>query len=477
MADGSTVRRPRRRFLKTAAAAGVSTGLAGCTLSLGGPRAANVVQLAASSAERDVQADINDALQEAGLPSNVHLEILASSGDIAQQQFSQWLSAGLERPSLFRMDSGWTIPFVERNQVVNLTEAAPDVARTVEERYFESTVSTVQGSGGNVYGVPLFSDFGLMLYRKDLVREAGFDPGDWATNPIPWRRFAEIAKTATAESDVDYGFTFQGMLYEGLSCCTFNEFMTTRGGSYFGARENLFGPVGERPVTVNSRPVKDALGMLRAFLYGEGPPQGLDVPGDFVPRAVLQWDEDPSLDPFLEGNAVMHRNWPYAVLETGSGEVFGEDLGVMPIPTAVPPGEAAFGGMGGSKSALGGWNVCLNPNAAEREAALQVLEAMTADSFSLTLLETLGYLPPKPAVLDTDEARDVEVMGRYLDTIKFAGEHAVPRPVTVVWPQESTRIAQQVSAAMSRDQTPEEAMRVLEQLLTRIENSAREGDS
>ncbi|WP_246308151.1 extracellular solute-binding protein [Halorarum salinum] len=469
----SSARLPRRTFLKSGAAAGLATGLAGCTLGRGDTSDGTVVQLAADSAANEAVDDINDALHDAGMPGDITVDVLPVSSDTAQQQYSQWLTAGLERPSLLRMDCGWTIPFILREQVANLDEELPDLASSVKENYFEASVSTATGPGGALHGVPLFSDFGLTLYRKDLVEDAGFDPSGWATGPRSWERFAEVVQEAQSGADTEYGYTFQAAVYEGLSCCTFNEWMASWGGSYFGARENLLRNVGERPVTVDAEPTVRAARMARSFLEGPDGESALDsIAGPLSPRAVLQWEEDSSLAAFTNGDAVAHRNWPYSVLEAGAEEAFGEDLGVMPMPFGVQPGEAEFDGMGGSVSALGGWHVTLNPNARHPEAAKEVLRAMSSDSFYLTLMELIGYVPPKPDLLDSREARDVDVVGRYVDTLKFAGEHALPRPSTVVWPIQSPRISQQVSSTLSGDRTPAAAMSELNGLLERIENNA-----
>jgi ABC-type glycerol-3-phosphate transport system substrate-binding protein len=462
---------------------GAAAGLAGCTFAgrtFGGARPTDgtVVQFVADSGAKGAQADINKALHEAGLPSDVSVEILAVSSDTAQQQYSQWLSAGLEQPSLFRMDSGWTIPFILREQVVNLSEDMPDLASRVKENYFEASVQTASGPDGDVYGVPLFTDFGLTLYRKDLVRKAGFDPSGWATNPLTWKRFAEVTKRTMEQSDTTYGYVTQAQVYEGLPCCTFTEWMASRGGSYFGARGNLLDSVGERPVTVDTDPVVDAARMVRAFLHGPDDEHALDgIPGPISPQAILQWSETPSLAAFTNGDAVTHRNWPYSVLSAGAKEVFGENLGVMPMPYGVKPGEAKYEGMGGSVSALGGWHVTLNPNAKHPKAARQVLRALNKDSFYIALMNVLGYVPPKPDLLDSKRARNVDVMGRYVDTLKYAGQHAVPRPATVVWPMQSPRIAQQVSATLTGEKAPRAAMSDLKRLLVRIENAATQDQS
>lgn len=468
----STIR--RRRLLAAAGGAGLTVGLAGCSLGRSNPSEATVVQLAATSAEKEIQSDINKVLHQVGLPSDVQVEILPGDGDLAQSQFSQWLSADLDRPSLLRMDSGWTIPFILRDQVVNLSKEMSDVASNVKENYFEATVSSVTGPEGDVYGVPMFADFGLMLYRKDLIENAGHDTSNWATSPITWKKFATAVRDAKQNAGTAYGFTFQGMVYEGLSCCTFPEFMCSWGGSYFGARKNLLQNVGTRPVTVDEDPTIRANRMVRTFLRGDDPHALDDFPGNITPAAISSWDEDPSLSPFAEGDAIAHRNWPYAILETGVKDAFGENLGVMPMPYGVPPDQAKYDGMGGSISALGGWHITLNPNAKYETAAKEVLRALTAKEFNMLLFKELGYLPPKPAMLDSKAARNVEAMGRYVDTIRFAGEHALPRPVTVVWPQQSPRMAQQVSASLTGEKPPKKAMTDLRDLLADIEQAAKE---
>jgi ABC-type glycerol-3-phosphate transport system substrate-binding protein len=307
------------------------------------------------------------------------------------------------------------------------------------------------------------------------VKEAGFSPEkeEWATAPMSWKRFSEVTKQTKEQTGTTYGYTFQGKSYEGLSCCDFKEFTGTWGGSYFGAKENLFGPVNERPVTVDSDPVIRATKMVRSFIHGGDASNTLEsMAGPISPRSVLQWTEEPSRKPFSGGDAVMHRNWPYAIAIDGAKESFGERLGVMPIPYGVQSKKATFEGYGGTTSALGGWHVCLNPNAQNKAQALEVMEALVDEEFQLFLFELLGWLPPRPELFNSERAREVPTVGRYLDTLKLTVENSVPRPVTVAWPQESTKIAQKASAAFSGDTPPKQAMTTLAQQLKIIEEAS-----
>ncbi|WP_049970170.1 extracellular solute-binding protein [Haladaptatus cibarius] len=468
----------RRKFVKAVGASGAAAGLAGCT-GRGSSSNPNVIQWAADDDVRTNKDAIETALHEAGLDENIRLEVLAGNEQTGarQSQYQRWLSANLEEPDLLLVDSGWAIPFIARRQLLNLSDnLASEALNKVNNDYFQGSVTTGKSNDGDLYAIPLFSDFGTIQYRKDLVRQSGFNPDqeNWATEGISWKKFSQVTKKVLQDNqNIDYGFTFQASAYEGLSCCDFNEFMTSWGGTYFGSVDNLLGPVGNRPVTLDSQHVIDSIKMIRTFIHGNNAPNTLnDFEGGIAPRAVLSWIEETSRAPFSNGNAVMHRNWPYSININGAPKSeggFGENLGVMPIPYGVEAGQINKQGLGGVASALGGWNVAINPNTRKKDKALQVLEAMTSESFKLKLFEIIGWIPPEPDLLETQRARDVPIMGRYVDTLKVAGQNALPRPVSVVWPQESGKIAQSVFASYAGDQSPQQAMSTLNRQITEIE--------
>ena len=492
----------RRRFVQAAGASGVTVGLAGC-ISSGGdggsgdggdggtgtaintsaPEEDVTVKWAADTRVADNKKGIIDAMRKAGLPDNITVEIVAGSQvtDNRQSQYQQWLSANREEPTLLMMDSGWTIPFIVRDQLQNLSSALPSgMTDIINNEYFEASVNTAKHpETGDLYGMPLFPDFPTIQYRKDLMKKAGFTEDDfstWAQESMSWQEFSQaVKKTMDADGvDVDYGFNFQASIYEGLSCCDFNEFMTSFGGSYFGPHKNLFGPVGDRPVTVDEQPVIDSIKMVRSLIHGSDAKNTMDGIAGVSPEAVLQWTEEPSRQPFTNGNAVALRNWPYSININGAEDAFGEDLGVMPIPYGVKASEAQYDGTGGPVAALGGWHMTMNPNAPEtkKQAAVQVLQVMQKEQFQLDLFGLVGWIPPRPKLLDSDQAKEVELIGRYLPQLKVAGENAVPRPVTAVWPQQSGKIAQQVNSAYAGKKTPKKAMSDLKATLEQIESNA-----
>ena len=495
----------RRRFVQAVGASGAAAGLAGCTGNDGGGQDTTTEGNDTSgtttgqvdnqggttkiqwATDPDLQGKTWDKLQKVlhnnGLSKDIEVEILAGSSvtDDRKAQYQQWLSAGRNKPDILYVDSGWTIPFIVREQLQNLNDLlGSDQIKQIENDYFQASVSTAKGPDGNLYAVPLFPDFPTMQYNKSYLKNAGYGESDfkkWAKESMKWKKFSNVVKEAVNSTDaVDkgMGYTFQASAYEGLSCCDFNEFMTSWGGAYFGNPEkNLFGPVGDRPVTVGEKQVIDSVRMIRTFIHGSDANQTLDgYAGNISPPAVLQWTEEPSRKPFTSGNAVAHRNWPYAINTSGSEENLGKNLGVMPIPYAKTPDEAQYPGTGGPVAALGGWHNAVNPNSKNKEAAVEVITAMMSKEFKLALFEEIGWIPPEPKLLETKRAQNVPIMGRYLDQLKVAGENAIPRPVTAVWPQESQRIAQQVNQAYHKDTNPKQAITKLQEQLKQIENSA-----
>lgn len=502
MSDNSSQGRgvSRRRFVRAAGASGAAYGLAGCLGGGGGgdggggeteqistepPSEEVTVELATDSNFKSAGDQIVQSMREhGGLPDTVSIEWTAGSFESGDRQakYQQLLNAGNSSPTIMMMDNGWTIPFVARDQLTNLSQALPDsIVSTVKEDYVQTMVATATNQDGDLFGVPLFADFPTIQYRKDVLREAGYSESDfeqWATEPMTWSEFSTVvaegreALDGMLDSGTAQGFNWQGKAYVGLACCDMVEFMGSWGGSYFGEFSNLFGPVGDRPITVDEQQVVDAIRMMRTFIYGSDDPVALDGYEQISPQNVVSYTEEPSRKPFTEGRAVALRNWPYSININGSEENFGEDLGVMPVPYQTTADESKYGPeIGGSTSALGGWHLTLNPNAEQekKRAALQVFQALQNDQVRLDLFEIGGWIPPIPDLIATEDTRQLDLIGRYVDTLQVASENAVPRPVTAVWPQQSSKVSQQVNQSLRQQKTPSDAMSSLKESLEAIE--------
>ena len=479
----------RRRFVQAAGATGVTVSLAGCADLVGGGGGGGGGRTVTWGFDPVAVQNNGDAIKQAlhdnGLSDDITVEFVPRDQDTgaARANYNRLLNAGETDPDMFLMDNGWTNIFIQRGQLQNLSEALPqELLDDVSSNYFSSFTDTARDpSSGNLFGVPVFPDFPTMQYRKDLVEEAGYNPesNNWATEPMTWEEWSNIAVDVQDNAGTEFGFTTQWDIYEGTSCCTFNEVMSSWGGAYFGGRDNLFGPIGDRPITVNNEEVINSLNMMRKFVHDEDfGGQFSDYGGGFTPTEILGWIEEGARTPFAEGNSVFHRNWPYSLALTGRNPentddpVLGEDLGAMPLPYAVPESEAAQPGTGGTTAALGGWHMTVNPNIQNQEDVISVIRAAMQPDFQLTLLSIQGWLPPRPELFNSSEAQNVDVVGRYMDTLQVAGNNTMPRPVTAVWSDQSSAIAEQANRAVDQTTSSADAMATLEASLEDSESSS-----
>src|SRR6056297_3652032 len=344
----------RRRFVQAAGTAGVAS-LAGC---YGGSRTADVEILGnqAIAGNFDPQ-----AFHEAGVPEEISIEITAGPEETGAraEEIVTLLDAQQQSPDIFVMDNGWTIPFILRDSIVNL-EAELDSSFVDQVRADSFGMLVETGSHpdtGEMWALPFFPDFPTMQYRKDLFREAGYTDREfdrWSTDPPSWETWSAAVADVHEQSDVDYGYVWQADSYAGLACCTFNELMSGYGGAYFGGLDTLFGPVGERPVTVSEPPVIEALNVGRDLVTGSDA-ASQDIT-QCSPTEVFGWSEQQTDGAFVgDANAVAMRNWVYTIGLAADQFTGDQELGVMQMPYGVPEEEAAYPELGGSVAALGGW--------------------------------------------------------------------------------------------------------------------------
>jgi ABC-type glycerol-3-phosphate transport system substrate-binding protein len=428
--------------------------------------------------------ELNAVLHEAGMSKDITVKRVpgGDNTDDFKSRTQQTLSASRARPDVFHMDSAWILPFIQRGQLVNLSEQfSSDVLSTVEANYSPS-IQVALGkenlsSDGDLYAAPSLADFPSILYRKDLVTEAGFDPDgeSWATEPMTWKAFSNVVAEVQSSAGTKYGFISNWAQSTLIACCSFNEIMVGFGGSYFGGMDNVLGNVGDRPITVAEQPTIDALRMLRTFMYGyeddHSLPEDSGYAGGISTPSTLQWQLEPERKQFHAGNAAFMRTWPYSYpIEF---DKWGEDLGLMPVPYGVPAGDAKYGRSTTGSNALGGWNNAVNPNSEYVEESVAFLEAMTKPEVQLHLLEAAGKLPPNANARQTalEQPDRFPAMGPFMDTIQTAAKNAVPYPVSTIWSQEASKVTQQVFGTLNQNSAPQSAMDELATQLEQLEGT------
>jgi ABC-type glycerol-3-phosphate transport system substrate-binding protein len=502
---GGRIHDSRRKFIRATGVVGVA-GLAGCTGNDGGngggtsgngdgsesndgqtvgdvEGSQNQVTIEWMAWPHGPMERLNEVLHQAGMPENITVKRVpgGDNTDDFKSRTQKVLSASRARPDIFHMDSAWILSFMQRDQLVNLTEKLSDsTLNTVKNQYGPKTQVLFGrknlNESGDLFAIPSLADFPTIVYRKDLAKQAGFDPEgeNWSTTSMNWKRFSQVVNKVSSEADTKYGYISNWAQSTLIACCSFNELMTGFGGAYFG--DKVFGKVGERPITVAEEPTIRALKLMRTFMYGyddkHSLPEDSSYAGGISTPSTLQWQLEPERKQFHAGNAAFMRTWPYAL--PTEYEKWGDKMGTMPIPYGVPKDKAKYGRPAQASNALGGWNNAINPNTDYMEESVAFLEAMAKPEVQLHLLETAGKLPPhKGARQEALNSPDrFPAMGPHMDTLQVAAESAVPYPVSSIWSRQATKVTQQVFGVLNQNKAPKKAMSTLKTQLEQLERTA-----
>lgn len=317
----------------------------------------------------------------------------------------------------------WAAQFAANGWIMDLSDLFTGEMRSdflegpIEANIFE----------GAIYGVPWFTDAGMLYFRRDLLEENGFE-----NPPETWDELLEMAAEIQANSDVEFGFVFQGANSES-GVVNGLEYINSFGGS-------ALDPDDVSVVTIESPEAAEGLGMER-MMVEEG----------VAPQAVVNYTEEESEAAFLGGDAVFCRNWPYMYAVAGDEEAssIGRDqVGVAPLPR---------GSGGESASGLGGANFYINALLDEetRQAAWEFVNFITGLEQQRTFALDSSLLPTRSELYDEEEILAA------VPVIALAGEaleRTVPRPVSPYYSDMSLEMADGFNSSLNGDATAEEAV-------------------
>jgi ABC-type glycerol-3-phosphate transport system substrate-binding protein len=471
----------RRRYLATAGLA-ASSSFAGCVADLVGPRRREPADgvdgpvtvewlvpgpgLTGKSG-RELVATLHDL----GLPESVKVETdsgpLTPNYDLIAEQV---LREGRETPTVLPASDRW-LRTLARGPFQSLDRLLPAATREDLRTATFDPVARAAVVDGTLRALPVHVWTPLVFYRRDRVREAGWDldARGWQRDPPTWRAFAAVVADALADSAARYGYAF-GTLLAGERVLP--ETMRSWGGAYFGdPATHLYGPLGDRPVTVAARPVADALRMLRAFVHGPDAGFAHEAYPAISPRAALPpepWDEARFATSFATGETVAIRGPPRF-----AGR-FGDDpVEAFPVPYATPAAETDSPLTGGSRPTYRADSFVVNPYAppAAQAAAGELLRVVASDAFRRVAARDLGWLPPVER-LYADDTLEGTPVGPHRETVRTALSSAVPLPVTTAWPDQRDAVDRAVDDVVGRSLGLEQTLSDLREELVRADREA-----
>ncbi|MGF1473843.1 MAG: ABC transporter substrate-binding protein [Rubrobacteraceae bacterium] len=345
----------------------------------------------------------------------------------------------------------WGAEFAANGWIEDLSRRLyRDYELEVPDAFLKAPMNTVSYQN-KLWGVPWFTDVGLLFYRKDLLDEAGLGQA-----PATWSGLKDIANQVTAETGTQHGFVFPGAEYEG-GVVNGAEYIWNAGGSILTG--NITVQSGGTPIivtpnfiTINDR---DSVEGLRA--------ERATITDNVAPKAVASYREKQCYEAFLKGDAVFMRNWPsaYGLAEEDFSNVSQGQIGIAALPVKEE-------GMQ-SWSCLGGWNMYINRASDKTDAAWEFIKFMTAPEQQKFRALEGSFLPTLRSLYDDREILDnapVIDLGR-----EIIAENARSRPVTPFYSTMSSRMANKFNASLKGETDPEQAV---SELQTELENVVKQ---
>lgn len=282
---------------------------------------------------------------------------------------------------------------------------------------------------GGLYGLPLFTDTGMLYYRSDLLDEYGFDP------PETWEELVEQAQTILAgEADPDLsGIVFQAAQIEGITI-NFLEFFRGTGGRFLDDQGNY---VFEDQYAAEAR---QALQFMYDLIYTY----------EVAPDTVTTSNPNDNRIAFQEGRAIFMRNWPFAYgssQDPAQSEVAG-NVGIAPIPHFAGNPDAVTAN-------LGGWQLAVNAFSDAPEEALDFIQWAVSEEAQRILVEVGSQLPTYAALYQDPEIRALNPL--YEDILGVL-ESTFPRPVTEFYTEISGQMQPELNGALTGVKSVDQAV-------------------
>ena len=349
---------------------------------------------------------------------------LPESADDQRSQMIQNAQAKSKEFTVLNLDVVWTAEFAANRWIAQLPQDQFDL-----ENFLEPAVNTAKYRD-NLYAVPVYSDGGMLYYRKDLLDAAGLEaPKTWADMKDACAKIKAVAANAGIGC-----YAGQFDKYEGLTV-NFSEAVQSAGGS-------ILDDAGKP--TVNTPEAKEGLNFLV-----DG------VKTKEIPPAAITYKEEEGRRAFQDGELIFHRQWPYqyakASATDGSSKVVGK-FDIAPLP----------GKDGAGVSTLGGHNFAISAFADNKATALDFIKFFTSEEAERSNLVATSQAPTRANLYDD---ADLIKQFPYLTTLKESILGAVPRPQAVKYGDVTAAIQEAAYGAMNGETTTDEALSKLQTTL------------
>lgn len=347
--------------------------------------------------------------------------------------YQQFFSAKQSSIDVFQIDVVW--PGILKTHLLDL---APLIPKEEVDRHFE-TIMANNWVDGKLLAMPLYTDVGVLFYRKDMLEKYGEEvPETWDQLEASARRI-QAGERAAGNRDI-WGYVWQGKAYEGLTCNAL-EWLASSGA----------GSIVERDGTISADKQK-ALNVIK---------RAASWIGTISPSGVLNYSEEEARGVFQSGKAVFMRNWPYAwSLAQGEGSPVKDKIGVTTIPR---------GGFSDSHAgALGGWQMAVSKYSTQQEKAVELVRYLSGPEVQYQYAVLASYNPTIKDLYKKQEVMDALPAGEVLYRALFTAASRPSQAVGLRYNRVSNDFWNAVHAVLSKEMTAEEAFSDLDKRWSRF---------
>ncbi|MFF5858148.1 extracellular solute-binding protein [Streptomyces sp. NPDC012751] len=322
-------------------------------------------------------------------------------------------------PQVLRQASSRTLPDLLMLDNPDVQQIARTGALTPLDRFgvdsdgFTPGILSAGSYRGKVYGLAPTVSTVALFYNKDMLAEAG------VAVPRTWDELKKAAAKLTRPGRygmaVDANPTFEGTWQ-------FLPFLWSNGGD---------------ETRLDTPEAAQALRLWVDLLKSGS-----------MSKSVLNWTQADVHDQFVAGRTAMMVNGPWRIAAMNKEERL--HWGVVPLPVR-RPGQTLITPLGGEV-----WTVPNSSSPARQAKAARVLACLNDPSHMLATARQYFTVPSRSAVASR-YAQQVPSMAAFVESV----ERARARTVRLgdKWPQAATGIYTAVQAALTGEQTPEEALR------------------
>jgi trehalose/maltose transport system substrate-binding protein len=300
--------------------------------------------------------------------TGITVNVKTKGGSNAYANYQALLQSKSTAMDVLMMDVVWPGQF--QPYLVDLKKvAAPNTKLDYKALVANDTVK------GRLVAIPFTADFGLLYYRKDLLRKYKY-----SHPPTTWTELgkmaAKIQRGERKRNSKFYGFAYQGNAYEGLTCDALEWIASFGGGTI----------VAKGKANVTNRKAVAAMNQMKKWV------------GKITPPSVTTFDENATRSLFDSGNAAFVRQWTSMYPESRASSAVKGKFAVAALPHA----------SGKSSATVDGWELGVSKSSKHKAAAEAFVRYYTSQPLEMWRAVQGGFVPAMPSLNSIKAVQKVE---------------------------------------------------------------------